>query len=144
MANFEQIKDVVLTYADKYAKAFAQRAPVKTGRLKNSYRGVAQLQDGQFSIQVFGEYYGPFQSYGVAPMAGQGNAAVVPQGINPPPRNGYGSFYQFRTRGGEIQPKRFIQDGIANVTKDFTADLEKAGVKDIEEFFKGLNKIKVS
>ena len=142
MSNFEQIKDVVLTYADKYARAFAQGAPVKTGRLKNSYRGVAKFEEGKFSIQVFGEYYGPFQSYGVGPIGGQGNAALVPQGIQPPPYNG--QFYQFRTRGGEIAPKRFIQNGIDIVTKEFAAELEKAGVEDVENFFNDLSKIEVS
>ena len=67
MANFEKIKDVVLEYADRYAKAFSDAAPYRTGRLKNSYRGVAQISDDKFTIQIYGEYYGPFQSYGVGP-----------------------------------------------------------------------------
>lgn len=139
MANFENIKDIVLTYADAYAKAFAAGAPYRTGRLKNSYRGVAQLQDGKFSIQVYGEYYGPFQSYGVGPKVAP---FAVPQGINPPPLNG--TTYQFKNPNRYIKAQPFMQNAITNVTKDFAADLEKAGVQDIEEFFNSLSKVKVS
>ena len=67
MANFERIKDVVHEYANEYAQEFANQAPYRTGRLKSSYRGVAQLSENKFTIQIYGEYYGPFQSFGVGP-----------------------------------------------------------------------------
>ena len=161
MANFEKIKDVVLTYADEYAKKFAQLAPVgDTGRLKNSYRGVAQLQENKFSIEIFGEYYGPFQSYGVNGVAA-GQAISVPEGINPRPLNG--STYSYKDkmppwspnsqlsfqgamtvyqRG--IRPTNYIQTAMNEVTPKFADALEKAGVEDIEQFFNDLSNIKVT
>ena len=139
MSNFEQIKDVVLTYADKYAQAFKQGAPYKTGRLKNSYRGVATFQQDKFSIQVYGEYYGPFQSYGVGPKVAP---LTVPQGINPPPLNG--QTYQFKNPNRYIKAQPFMQSAISSVTKEFGEELQKAGVKDVEEFFNSLSKVSVS
>lgn len=140
MANFDKIKDVVLTYTDEYAKAIAADAPVRTGRLKNSYRGVTKLEDGKFAIEIYGEYYGAFQSYGVGNRTRK--SLTVPEGINPPPTNGVS--YQFKSSVRFIEPKRFIQGAIDSVTPRFAKDLEDAGVKDVEEFFDSLSKIKVS
>ena len=38
MSDFGEIQNIVLEYAELYAQAFRAGAPVKTGRLKNSYR----------------------------------------------------------------------------------------------------------
>jgi hypothetical protein len=160
MSNFEKIKDTVLTYADRYAKAFAAGAPIKSGRLKNSYRGVAKLDsENRFSIQIFGEFYGPFQSYGVRGSKG-GTTISVPPGVNPPPLNG--SFYSFKDKMPPwsprtqlpfpaalkvyeqgIHPSNYMGNAINNVTPDFIKALDEAGVKDVEDFLKGLSKIEV-
>ena len=139
MANFEKIKDVVLEYADRYAKAFSDAAPYRTGRLKNSYRGVAQISDDKFTIQIYGEYYGPFQSYGVGPAV---TPLQVPQGINPPPLNG--STYQFKNPNRYIKANPFMQRAEGIVTPEFAKALEEAGLKDVENFFNDLSKIEVS
>jgi hypothetical protein len=139
MANFERIKDVVLTYTDEYAREFANEAPVRTGRLKNSYRGVAQLQENKFTIEIYGEYYGPFQSYGVGPAV---SPLTVPEGINPPPLNG--STYMFKNPNRYIKANPFMQRASDRVTPRFEKALTEAGVKDVEEFFNDLSKIKVS
>jgi hypothetical protein len=159
MANFEKIKDVVLEYADLYAKKFSALAPVKSGTLKNSYRGVAKLQENKFSIEIYGEYYGPFLSYGVSGTQNK-QAIPVPQGINPPPLNG--STYSFKDKMPPwsprtqlpfaaavkvykqgITPTHYMQRAIDDVTPQFADALTEAGVKDINDFFKGLNKIEV-
>ena len=54
MADFDQIKNAVLTYADIYAQAFSQYAPRDTGRLANSYRASVSEKEGKFSMQIFG------------------------------------------------------------------------------------------
>ncbi len=138
MANFDQIKDVVLTYADQYAQAFKQGAPVKTGRLKNSYRASVSEKDGKFQMQIFGEFYGPFQSYGVGP--GQ-PALSVPDGVNPPPLSG--NTYRFQNPNRYIPPTNFMGTAISNITPKFASALEDAGVQDIENFFDSLSKIEV-
>ena len=138
MANFDQIKDVVLTYADLYAQAFRNGAPVKTGRLKNSYRASVSEKNGKFEMQIFGEFYGPFQSYGVGP----GRPAMsVPEGVNPPPLSG--NTYKFKNPNRYIPPKNFMGDAISTLTPQFGKALEDAGVKDIENFFDSLSKIEV-
>lgn len=150
MANFDQIKDVVLTYADQYAQAFRNGAPVKTGRLKNSYRASVSEKDGKFQMQIFGEFYGPFQSYGVG--AGQPGpnsrnrrpfkpAIQVPPGVNPQPLSG--NTYRFQSPNRYISPTNFMGDAIDMITPKFASALEDAGVKDIENFFDSLSKIEV-
>jgi len=162
MANFEHIKDVVLEYADTYAKRFSALAPVKSGRLKNSYRGVAKLQDNKFSIEIYGEYYGPFQSYGVSGTQNK-QAIPVPLGINPVPATGANTTYSFKDKMPPwsprtqlpfaaavkvykqgITPTHYMQRAIDEVTPNFAKALTDAGVQDVNDFFKGLNKIKVS
>ena len=138
MSDFDQIRDVVLTYADQYAQAFRQGAPVDTGRLKNSYRASVEEKDGGFTMQIFGEFYGPFQSYGVGP----GRPAIeVPDGVNPPPRNG--RTYQFKNPNRFITPTNFMGNAITTLTPRFGKALEDAGVKDVEEFFNSLSMIEV-
>jgi hypothetical protein len=138
MAFGDQIKDVVLSYADQYAQAFRAGAPVKTGRLKNSYRASVSEKEGKLQMQIFGEFYGPFQSYGVGP----GRPAIqVPEGVNPPPRNG--STYQFQNPNRYIPPTNFMGNAITTITPKFGQALEEAGVKDVEEFFDSLSKIEV-
>ena len=160
MSTFEKLKDTVLTYADKYAKAFAAGAPVNKGTLKNSYRGVAKLDsDNKFSIEIYGEYYGPFQSYGVRGSKA-GVTITVPQGVNPTPLNG--QFYTFRDKMPPwsprtqlpfpaalkvyeqgIHPTNYMQTAINSVTPEFAKALTEAGVQDVEDFLKGLSKIEV-
>jgi hypothetical protein len=138
MGNFDQIKDVVLTYADQYAQAFRQGAPVDTGRLRNSYRASVSEKDGSFTMQIFGEFYGPFQSYGVGP----GRPALeVPDGVNPPPRSG--RTYKFQNPNRYIPPTNFMGNAITTITPKFGQALEDAGVKDVENFFDSLSKIEV-
>jgi len=43
-----------------------------------------------------------------------------------------------------IRPTNYMQTAINEVTPKFTAELEEAGVQDIEQFFNDLSKIKVS
>lgn len=138
MADFDRIKDVTLTYADLYAREFARLAPVDTGRLRNSYRASTSERDGKFVMQIFGEYYGPFQSFGVGPGA---PAIAVPLGVNPPPRSG--DTYKFRNPNRGIKPQPFMQTAITNITPKFTKALEEAGAKDIEDFFDSLSMIEV-
>ena len=140
MANFDQIKDVVLTYADKYAQAFRNTAPVDTGRLRNSYRASVSENNGKFEMQIFGEFYGPFVSYGVGPNTSPATMEVPP-GVNPRPLNGI--TYQFKTRSSGIAPQPFMQNAISSITPKFASALEEAGVKDIENFFDSLSKIEV-
>ena len=150
--GLEYIKDVVLEYADKYAKAFSEGArrtfKSGTGRLADSYRGVAKFQEGSFSIEVYGEDYGIYQDSGVSGY------------VNPVAPNGR-SFYppgQFKSKaiGGDLpfpvrlsiatnglQPKPFLQDSVDSVTPQFVSALEKAGVKDIDSFMTQLTKIEV-
>ena len=147
MANLDRIKNVTLEYADKYAQRFAANAPVASGRLKNSYRASVSENGDKLSMQIFGEYYGPFQSYGVG--CTQANTSItVPAGINPPPSGGRGSTYQFRQRliGLPINKAKgnYIQNSIDQVTPEFLEALEKEGVKDVNEFFDGLSMIDVS
>ena len=137
MADFDQIKNTVLEYADLYAQAFRQGAPRDTGRLANSYRASVTENGGKFQMQIFGEYYGPFVSYGVGP----GETIQVPPGVNPRPLNN--NTYQFKTRSSGIAPKRFMQTALQSVTPKFGKALEEAGVKDIENFFDSLSKIEV-
>jgi len=138
MANLDNINDVVLMYADMYAEAFRQNAPVDTGRLRNSYRASVSIVEDKLRMQIFGEYYGPFQSFGVGPNAG---ALVVPDGVNPRPLNG--STYEFKKRKIGLKPQPFMQDAMAQVTPRFVEALEEAGVKDVEDFFDSLTKIEV-
>lgn len=141
LANLDRIKDVTLEYADKYAQRFAANAPVATGRLKNSYRASVSENGDKLSMQIFGEFYGPFQSYGVGGT--QANTSItVPAGINPPPLNG--TNYQFRQRRIGLNPTNYIQNSIDQVTPEFVDALEEAGVKDVNEFFDGLSMIDVS
>jgi len=138
MGNFDQIKDVVLSYADQYAQAFRQGAPVDTGRLRNSYRASVEEKNGSFTMQIFGEFYGPFQSYGVGP----GRPALeVPDGVNPPPRSG--RTYKFQNPNRYIPPTNFMGNAITTITPKFGQALEDAGVKDVENFFDSLSKIEV-
>ena len=138
MGNFDQIKDVVLSYADQYAQAFRQGAPVDTGRLRNSYRASVSEEGGSFTMQIFGEFYGPFQSYGVGP----GRPALeVPDGVNPPPLSG--RTYRFQNPNRYIPPTNFMGNAITTITPKFAQALEDAGVKDVENFFDSLSKIEV-
>lgn len=138
MANLDRIRDVVLEYADKYAQEMKLRAPVDTGRLKNSIRGVATEEDGKFKIQIFSEYYGPFQSYGVGPAV---QPLQIPDGVNPPPKTG--NTYKFRNPNRYIKATNFMGTALDVVTPKFAADLEEAGVKDIDDFFDSLSMIEV-
>jgi hypothetical protein len=143
LANLDRIKDVTLEYAEKYAQRFAANAPVKTGRLKNSYRASVSEQGDKLNMQIFGEFYGPFQSYGVGGT--QSNTAIaVPAGINPPPSLGVGNTYQFKQRRIGLNPTNYIQNSIDQVTPEFVDALEEAGVEDVNEFFKGLSMIDLS
>lgn len=139
MANLDRINDVVLEYTEKYAREIASRAPVDTGRLRRSYKGTVSRVEGKLRIQVFGEFYGPFQSFGVGPAV---TPIQVPQGVNPPPLNG--TTYQFKNPNRYIRPTNYIQEAIDSVTPDFQRALEEAGVKDVEEFFGELGMIKLS
>lgn len=139
MANLDRINDVVLEYTEKYAQEIASRAPVDTGRLRRSYKGTVSRVEGKLRIQVFGEFYGPFQSFGVGPAV---TPIAVPQGVNPPPLNG--TTYQFKNPNRYIRPTNYIQESIDSVTPDFQRALEEAGVKDVEEFFGELGMIKLS
>ena len=160
MSNFEKIKDVVLTYADEYAKKFSAYAPKKSGTLSNSYRGVAKFEQNKFSIEVYGEYYGPFVAYGVSGIDNK-QGVRVPDGINPKPLNG--STYSFKDKMPPwsprtqlpfpaalkvykqgITPTHYIQRAMDDVTPQFSDALEKAGVEDVEQFFNDLSNIKVT
>lgn len=138
MANFDEIRDVVLTFADQYAQEFRYLAPRKTGRLQNSYRASVSEKDGKFSMQIFGEYYGAFVSYGVGPAQ---PAVVVPDGVNPRPSSG--NTYKFQNPNRYITPRKFMQNAISTVTPKFADALEEAGVKDVENFFDSLSKVEV-
>lgn len=141
MANLDRIKNVTLEYAEKYAQRFAANAPVKTGRLKNSYRASVSEQGDKLNMQIFGEFYGPFQSYGVGGT--QVNTSIkVPAGINPPPLNQ--TNYQFKQRRIGLNPTNYIQNSIDQVTPEFVDALEEAGVEDVNEFFNGLSMIDLS
>ena len=162
MANFEHIKDIVLEYADAYAKSFAVEAyatfPRGTGQLAKSYRGVAKLQDNKFSIEIYGEAYGIYQDSGVnginktyprnsrsfyAPgqfkeVYSTSSKRIAPIGGNLP----IGQRYVIRYNG--LRPRPFMQDAVDAVTPQFVAALQKAGAQDIEDMFKTLNKIQVT
>ncbi len=149
--NLDRIKDVVLQYADIYAKAFSQKAPRSSGRLAASYRGVAKFTADKFSIEVFGEDYGIYQDSGINGTKKQ----VSPNGRSffPP-----GQFKKkFQMIGGSLpipvrisihnnglRPQPFLQDAVDSVTPRFASALEEAGVEDVEDFFESLDKIKVS
>ena len=156
MANFEKIKDVVLTYADRYAKAFSTKAterfsgsPFSSGRLARSYRGVAEINQDKFSIKVYGEDYGIYQDSGI-----DGTQKQVPRAarsLYPPGK------FKSETIGGTLPfglrkhiadngltPQPFMQDAVDLVTPEFANALETAGVQDIENFFNDLSKIEVS
>ena len=139
MADFDQIKNTVLEYADRYAQAFRQGAPRDTGRLANPYRASVSENGGKFTMQIFGEFYGPFQSYGVGPAR---PAIQVPNGVNPPPLSGGGT-YKFKNPNRYIPATNFMGNAITNLTPKFGKELEAAGVKDIENFFDSLSKIEV-
>jgi len=119
MADLDNIKDVVLTYADQYAREMAARAPRDTGRLANSYRGVAKMEQGKFIIEVYGEDYGKVIG-GPLPFGARFNIA----------QNG-------------LKPQPFLQDAIDVVNSSFIADLEDAGVKDVEQYFDTLSKVEI-
>ena len=138
MSDFGEIHNIVLEYAELYAQAFRAGAPVKTGRLKNSYRASVSENGGSFTMQIFGEFYGPFQSYGVGP----GRPALeVPDGVNPPPLSG--RTYRFQNPNRYIPPTNFMGNAITTLTPKFGKALEDAGVKDVENFFDSLSKIEV-
>ena len=117
--NLDRIKDVVLQYADEYAKAFSQKAPRSSGRLAASYRGVAKFTADKFSIEVFGEDYGMI-----------GGSLPIPVRIS--------------IHNNGLRPQPFLQDAVDSVTPRFASALEEAGVEDVEDFFESLDKIKVS
>ena len=150
MGNFDEIRDVVLTFADQYAQEFRIGAPRKTGRLANSDRASVSEKDGKFTMQIFGEFYGPFQSYGVGPgtpnpLSSKSRrpyapAIEVPPGVNPRPSSGT---YRFQNSNRFIPPTNFMGNAISTVTPKFGQALEDAGVKDVENFFNSLSKIEV-
>ena len=149
MADLDNIKDIVLTYADQYAREMGNRAPRNTGRLANSYRGVAKFEQGKFIIEVYGEDYGIYLDSGV-------NGTKSP--INPNNRslNPPGQFkskviggplpfaVRFSIAQNGLKPQPFLQDAIDVVNSSFIADLEEAGVKDVEQYFDTLSKVEVS
>ena len=157
MGDFENIKDIVLTYADKYAKELAQEAPRDTGRLANSYRGVATLEQNKFKIQVYGEDYGIYQDSGVHGAFRR----VTPnsKSVNPPGQfklKRISGTKRFKPIGGDLplqqrfvimanglKPQPFIQDAIDVVNTSFVKALEDAGQTDVEEYFDTLTKIEV-
>lgn len=143
MANLDNINDVVLEYAEKYASQFAAEAReqkvVKTGRLARSFKATVSRVEGKLRIQIFGEFYGPFQSFGVGPAV---TPMQVPDGVNPRPLNG--TTYEFKKPNRYITARPFMQTAVDNVTPDFQRALEEAGVKDVEEFFGELGMIKLS
>ena len=150
--GLEYIKDVVFEYADKYAKAFSDgaRRTFKggTGRLANSYRGVAKFQEGSFSIEVYGEDYGIYQDSGVSGYVN--DVSPNPKSFYPPGK------FKHKVIGGDLpfpirlsiatnglKPKPFLQDSVDSVTPQFVSALEEAGVKDIDSFMTQLTKIEV-
>ncbi len=149
MADLDNIKDIVLTYADQYAREMGNRAPRKTGRLADSYRGVAKVEQGKFVIEVFGEDYGIYLDSGV-------NGTEQPiqrnsRSLNPPGQfkskviGGplpFGARFSIAQNG--LKPQPFLQDAIDVVNTSFVADLEDAGVKDVEQYFDTLSKIEVT
>ena len=148
MADLDNIKDVVLTYADQYAREMAARAPRDTGRLANSYRGVAKMEQGKFIIEVYGEDYGIYQDSGVHGIKNQ----ITPnnRSLNPPGQfrskviGGplpFGARFNIAQNG--LKPQPFLQDAIDVVNSSFIADLEDAGVKDVEQYFDTMKKIEV-
>ena len=150
--GLEYIKDVVLEYADKYAKAFSEGArrtfKSGTGRLADSYRGVAKFQEGSFSIEVYGEDYGIYQDSGVSgyvnPIAPNGRSFYPPGKFKHKVIGGDLPFpvrLSIATNG--LQPKPFLQDSVDSVTPQFVSALEEAGVKDIDSFMTQLTKIEV-
>lgn len=140
MADLDNIKDVVLNYADLYAAALRQSAPRDTGRLASSYRASVSEKEGKLQMQIFGEYYGPFQSFGVGP-----GALAVPEGVNPRPLSE--PTYKFRDPSRVLPVNQskgnFMGNAVSQVTPRFAQALEEAGVKDVEEFFDSLSKIEV-
>ncbi len=148
MADFDNIKDIVLTYADQYAREMAARSPRDTGRLANSYRGVAKVEQGKFVIEVFGEDYGIYLDSGVHGK----NNRINPdnRSLNPPGQfksNVIGGPLPFGVRfsiaQNGLKPQPFLQDAIDVVNSSFVSDLEEAGVNDVEEYFDTLTKIEV-
>jgi len=154
MAGLDNIKDIVLTYADEYAKGLSAAARSTftrgTGTLANSYRGVAKLEQNKFIIEVYGEDYGIYQDSGV--FGTSNKVARNAESLNPP-----GQFKtQFKAIGGDLpllariaihrdglKPKPFMRNAIDMVNTKFIADLEDAGVKDVEQYFETLTKIEV-
>ena len=159
--GLENIKNTVLEYADIYAKSFSDAArhefPNGSGKLANSYRGVAKFQEGSFSIEVYGEDYGIYQDSGV-------------DGINKKYPKNVDSFYapgqfkevysissrrispvggdlpigqRFVIRYNGLKPRPFLKGAADAVTPDFRSALEEAGVKDIDSFMTQLTKIEV-
>jgi len=157
MANLDNIKDIVLTYADQYAQELSARAPRRTGRLADSYRGVAKFEQNKFTIEVYGEDYGIYQDSGVHGAFHR----ITPdnKSLNPPGQfklkrvNGTNRFkpiggdlplqQRFVIMANGLKPQPFMQDAIDVVNTSFIADLEDAGVKDVEQNFETLTKIEV-
>ena len=117
-------------YADSIRNKAIERGVFKTGRLARSYTGTTTKKDNKYAISIQGEYYGPFQSYGVAtPFI---SALDVPDWISPQPLSGT----QYKFKGGKkgIQARPFIEPGIEFINNNFLPKaLEEAGFKDIEE-----------
>jgi hypothetical protein len=142
--NIESIMDNIgEIYADSIRNKAIERGVFKTGRLARSYSGTSTKQGDKYTISIEGEYYGPFQSYGVGTPTV--SALDVPDWISPPPTRG--NQYSFKGGNKGIKARPFIEPGIDFINNNFLPDaLEEAGVKDIEGFIdntiKTLGKVK--
>jgi len=142
--NIESIMDNIgEIYADSIRNKAIERGVFKTGRLARSYSGTSTKSGDKYTISIEGEYYGPFQSYGVAtPFIASDD---VPDWISPRPTRG--NQYSFEGGNKGIKARPFIEPGIDFINNNFLPDaLEEAGVKDIEGFIdntiKTLGKVK--
>lgn len=159
--NLDNIKDIVLEFAQRYADALGQGAQQEfgSGRLSNSYRGVAKFEQSKFSIEVFGEAYGLYQDSGVNGRlspglseysfgSGRGPKGGLTEGIRTwavskgiPEQAVFAIVRKIYLYG--LKPRPFIDDSINPVTRDFIKALEDAGQKDVEQYFDTMTKIEV-
>ena len=130
-------------YADSIRNKAIEKGVFKTGRLARSYTGTTTKNGDKYTITIEGEFYGPFQSYGVGtPFV---NSLDVPDWVSPRPTQG--SSYKFKGGTKGITARPFIEPGIEFINNNFLPDaLEEAGVKDVEAFIdntiKTLGKVK--
>lgn len=142
--NIDSVMDSIgEVYADSIRNKALEKGVFKTGRLARSYTGTSTKQGSVYSVTIEGEYYGPFQSYGVGtPLV---SSLDVPDWISPRPIRG--NSYSFKGGSKGITARPFIEPGIEFVNNNFLPEaLEEAGVKDVEGFIdntiKTLGKVK--